>query len=82
MFGSRANLLDMSRRLPPIDPRNRDVHEDQIGLSLRRQPDRLLAIQRLDHRVSEMLEYPAIDDPIVAVVLDQQNCPAHRDTVA
>src|SRR5438094_2309160 len=71
-------VLQHLRRLPSIDDRNRDIHENEIGLLRSRLRDALLAIQRLCHRVAEMPQDRGIDDAVVLVVFDQQYCLAVR----
>jgi hypothetical protein len=65
--------LQPLRRLPAVHLRDRDVHEDDVGLSVPRPADPLLAIPRLDDRVAHVLEDGTVYHEVVLVVLDEED---------
>src|SRR5262249_14379436 len=57
--------------------RQLDVHQDQVGPLARRHDQRLLAVLGMNDLVAGAGEQVAQDLPVVLLVLDHQNAPAH-----
>src|SRR5688572_9807061 len=68
----RIRLQD-ARGLPPVDQRNGDVHEDQVGRQLPRALDAFGARYRLGDLVSRVAQEARVYDPVVLVVFDEQH---------
>src|SRR6476660_966741 len=66
-------VLQHLGRLPSVDDRDGDVHQDQVGLFGARLRDALLAVQRFADFVAEVAQDGGIDDAVVLVVFDEQN---------
>src|SRR6185437_411006 len=64
----RRVVLQHLRGLPTVDYGYGDIHQDEIGLLGSRLRDALLAVQRLDDAIAEMLENRRVNDPVVFVV--------------
>src|SRR5262249_12760401 len=72
-----GNGLDAAGRLVAVDHRELDVHEDEVGLVLRRHGDALLAGHGLDHLVAGAGQEIADDGSVVLGVLDHEDALAH-----
>src|SRR5215204_2861847 len=66
-------VLEHLRRLPAVDDRDGDVHQDQVGLLRARLRDPLLTVQGLRHPVAEVTQDGGINDAVILVVLDEQD---------
>jgi hypothetical protein len=65
--------LEHLRRLPPIDDRDGDVHQDQVRLLGTRFRDAFLTVECLHDPIAEMLQYGGINDAVVFVVFNEQH---------
>jgi hypothetical protein len=72
MLGLRIVLQDLSR-FPAIDYRDRDIHEDEVGLGCSGLGYSLFPIPCFSHFVAEVLENGGVHDTVVFVVLNKQN---------
>src|SRR5688572_7565170 len=71
--GLRARVLAQDASgLPTVHPRNRDVHQDEVGLDGARELDGPYAVLRFDDLIPEMAQHGAVDDPVVLVVFDEE----------
>src|SRR6185312_9874267 len=65
--------LEHLRRFPAVDHRNRNVHQDQIGLLCARLGDAFLAVQCLRDSIAEVLQNRGVHDSVVFVVFHEQH---------
>src|SRR5665213_254186 len=64
-------VFEHLRRLPAVNHRYRDIHEDQIGLLGASFRYALLSVQSLKYAIAEMLENRRVDDTVVFVVFHE-----------
>src|SRR5688572_16022566 len=65
--------LEYLGRLPAIDDRDGDIHQDQVGLFGACLGDAFLAIERLHDPIPEVLQDGGINDAVVFVVLNEKH---------
>src|SRR6516165_5399168 len=68
---------DPPRCLVAVHHRQLNVHQDQVGALLCICGERLLAVCRLDQLVSGVAQQVAQDLPVVFLVLNDKDAPAH-----
>jgi len=71
--GQRGHALDAPRRLPAVQPRQRQIHEDDVGRFARRLLDAVLAVLRLEHATVLVFERRSRERAIDLVVIDDEN---------
>src|SRR5207342_2075721 len=70
---------ELPEGLGAVDPRELQVHQDEVGSELGREPDAVLARGRLDHLVAGIGQHVANQLEVLGVVLDHEDAAlAHR----
>src|SRR5690348_3209655 len=65
--------LEHLRCFPPVDHRNRNIHENQIGLLRACLGNAFFAVQGLHDTVAEVLQNRGVHDSVVLVVFNEQH---------
>ena len=68
-----ASARMLPQRLDAVDARQLDVHQDQVGLALLREPHAVLAGLGLERRVALELQHVAHQLQVLLVVFDDQD---------
>src|SRR3954471_1914898 len=72
-------LSDLPERLGSVDARELQIHQDEVGALLVRQPHAVLPRRRLDHLIAGVGQYVPHQLQVLRVVLDHQDAVvAHR----
>src|SRR6516225_2963196 len=83
-YGDDRNLMecrigfDPARGFVPVNPRELDIHEDEVGTLLLRYAHPIQPGRRFDDFVATGRQQVAQDAPVVLLVLDDQNPPTHH----
>jgi len=70
----RGIVLEHLRRFPPVDDRNGNVHQNEVGLFCPRLADAFFPVQRFRDRIAEVPEDRGINDAVILVVFHKQDC--------